>query len=71
MFALPISMPRFKSIILFYQNSPKSELFFQTNAKFSSFQRLGALPQTPKTPPPPCEFLAMRLLVVNESNVLH
>ena len=35
MFALLISMPRFKSII-FYQNSPKIELFLKKNAKFSS-----------------------------------
>ena len=35
MFALPISKPHFKSII-FYQNSPKTKLFFQKNAKFSS-----------------------------------
>ena len=35
MFALPISMPRFKSII-FYQNKPKIKLFLQKNAKFSS-----------------------------------
>ena len=59
MFALPISMPRFKSII-FYQNSPKMKLFSQNNAKFSSagssalrptwLQRLGALPPGPQWP---------------------
>ena len=36
MFALPISMPRFKSIIFFYQNSPKIKLFLPKNAKFLS-----------------------------------
>ena len=42
MFALPISMPGFKSII-FYFNSPKIKLFLRKKAKFSS------------TPPPdPC-----------------
>ena len=39
MFALLISMPRFKSNI-FHQNSPKIKLFLQKNAKFST---LGAL----------------------------
>ena len=35
MLALPISKPRFKSII-YYQNSPEITLFLQKNAKFSS-----------------------------------
>ena len=35
MFALPISMPCFISIV-FYQNSPKIELFLQKTAKFLS-----------------------------------
>ena len=35
MFALPISKPRFKSIIFYNQNSPKKKLFLQKNAKFS------------------------------------
>ena len=39
MFALLLSMPRFKSII-FYQNSPKIKLFMQKNAK--NFRALGA-----------------------------
>ena len=52
MFALPISMPSFKSII-FYQNSPKIKLFLQKNAKFSSAG--GYVPY--------CKFLATRLNV--------
>ena len=40
MFALLISMPRFKSII-FYQNSPKIKLFLK---KMQSFRALGAPP---------------------------
>ena len=57
MFALPISIPCFKSIIFFYQNSPKIKLFLQKNAKISSaggtaptppcLRRLGALPPDP------------------------
>ena len=43
MFAPPISMPRFKSII-FDQNSPKIKLFLQKNA---SFRSLGAPPPNP------------------------
>ena len=35
MFALPISMPHFESII-FYQNSPKIKLILQKKAKFFS-----------------------------------
>ena len=50
MFALPISKPRFKSII-FYQNSPKIKLFLQKNAKFLSSG--GGAPRPPKQPPPP------------------
>ena len=48
MFALLISKPRFKSIILFYQNSPKMKLFLQKNAKFLS---AGASPPDPHWPP--------------------
>ena len=61
MFALPISKPRFKSII-FNQNSPKIKLFLQKNAKFSSaggsaprppcLRRLGALPPDPQNSSP-------------------
>ena len=60
MFALLISMPRFKSII-FCQNSPKIKLFLQKNAKLlsawgfapqtSSRWRLGASPLEPQWPP--------------------
>ena len=35
MFALPISMPRFK-VLFFYQNSSKIKLILQKNAKFLS-----------------------------------
>ena len=69
-FALPISMPRFKSIIC-YQNSPKIKLFLKKKAKFSSaggfaprspcLRRLAALPPHPQTQTPNCEFLAARL----------
>ena len=61
MFALPISMPRFKNIN-FYQNRPKIKLFLQKNAKFFVFcglrtqtpclQRLGALSLDPQSIPP-------------------
>ena len=47
-FALPISMPCFKSII-FYQYSPKTKLFLKKNAKFSSAG--GSVPRPPKQPP--------------------
>ena len=47
-FALPISMPRFKSII-FYQYSPKIKLILKKNAKFSSAG--GYAPRPPKQPP--------------------
>ena len=47
MFALPISKPRFKSIIL-NQNSPKMRVFLQKNAKVSS-----AGDKSPQTPVPP------------------
>ena len=60
MFALPISEPRFKSIVFFYQNIPKIKLFLQKNAKFSSaggsalrpprLRRLGAFPPNPQPP---------------------
>ena len=56
---LPISMPRFKSIICYY-NNPKINLFLQKNAKFSSaggsaprppcLRRLGALLPDPQPP---------------------
>ena len=55
-FALPISMPRFKSII-FYQYSPKIKLFLKKKCKI--FKRWGLRPQTPKTAPRNCEFLAL------------
>ena len=45
MFALPISKPRFKSIIFFYQNSPKINLFLQKKAEFS---RAGGSPPDPR-----------------------
>ena len=70
MFALPISKPRFKSII-FSQNSPKMMLFFQKNAKFSNTGGSAPRPPLPpvvggSVPKPPkqlphCEFLATRL----------
>ena len=47
-FALPISMPRFESII-FYQNSTKIKLFLEKNAKFSSAG--GSAPRPPHTAP--------------------
>ena len=61
MFALPISMPRFKNIN-FYQNRPKIKLFLQKNAKFFVFCGLrtqtpvplaagGFAPRPPKHPP--------------------
>ena len=46
-FALPISMPRFKSITL-YQNISKIKLFLQKNAKFSSAGK--SAPRPPKQP---------------------
>ena len=42
--ALPISMPRFKSII-FHQYSPEIKLFFK---KMQNFQALGAPPPNPR-----------------------
>ena len=58
MFALPNSMPRFKSII-FYQYSHKIKFFLKKNA---NFQALGAPPPDPQAPPlPNCEFVATRL----------
>ena len=69
-FALPISMPRFKSIN-FYQNSPKIKLFLKKKCKI--VKCWGLRPQTPAPPvagnfppdpqnsPPNCEFLATRL----------
>ena len=41
-------MPRFKSII-FYQTSPKIELFLKKKCEI--FKRWGLRPQTPKTAP--------------------
>ena len=74
MFALPISMPRFKNIN-FYQNIPKVKLFLQKNAKF--FLVLVASPPDPRASngswgfrtqafktSPHCEFLATRLVVL-------
>ena len=49
MFALPISMPRFKSII-FYPNSPKIKLFLKK--KVQKFRVLGA----PLSDPPIANF---------------
>ena len=46
-FALPISMPRFKSII-FYQYNPKIKLFLKKKCKI--FKRWGLRPQTPVPP---------------------
>ena len=67
MFALPISKPRFKSII-FNQNSPKIKLFLKKNAKFSSAGGSATRPRAsggfaPRPPKqlPHCEFLATRL----------
>ena len=59
MFALPISKPRFESII-FNQNtsSPKIKLLLQKNAKFLIAG--GSAPRPPKQLPH-CEFLAARL----------
>ena len=56
MFALPISMPRFKSIN-FYQKKPKIKLF--SEKKMQNFWALGA--QTPE-PFPHCKFLATLLV---------
>ena len=64
MFALPIAMPRFKSII-FYQNSPKMKLFLQKDAKFLIAG--GSAPRPPKQLPH-CEFLATRLFCVDADN---
>ena len=47
MFALPISIPRFKSII-FYQNSPKIKLFLE---ELKNFRALGG--SASQTPVPP------------------
>ena len=73
MFAQPISMPRFKSII-FDQNRPKTKLFLQKNAKLSNAEgstsrhpclwQLRQSPQTPKPACPHCVFLAMHLVSV-------
>ena len=74
MFALPISMLRFKSII-FYQNSPRIKLLLQKNAKFfsaggsaprhSCLWQLGTLRPDPQNTPPHCKFLATRLITSN------
>ena len=60
MFALPISKPRLKSIIFFYQSSPKIKLFLQKNAKFLSAG--DSAPISP-THSPYCEFLATHLVI--------
>ena len=65
MFALPMSKPRFKSTIFFYQNSPIIKSFLQKNVKFSSAG--GFAPTTPKQLPH-CEFLATRLLSSESDN---
>ena len=52
MFALPISMPRFKSIN-FYHNIPKTKLFF---AKFVCVLGAGLRLQASKTPTPIANF---------------
>ena len=53
MFALPISMPRFKSNN-FHQNSPKIKLFLQNK---QSFQALKAPPPNLlNNPPPPMQI---------------
>ena len=59
MFTLPISMPRFKSII-FYQNSPKIVIFAK---KCKIFERWGLRPRTPQTAPP---LLATPLTAYNQ-----
>ena len=51
-FALPISMPRFKSII-FLSNSPEIKLFLQIK---ENFQVLGTPPPDPQTHPPIANF---------------
>ena len=58
MLALPLSMPRFKSVT-FYQNSAKIKLFLQKNAKFLS---AGSSARRPPKQPHPLQFLATRLL---------
>ena len=57
---LPISMPRFKSII-FYYNCLKIKLFLQ---EMQNFLALGAPPPDPHHSFPNCEFLATRLRTV-------
>ena len=57
---MPISIPRFKSII-FYLSSSKIRLVLQEKCKI--FELWGLRPQTPKTAPPHCEILATRLTV--------
>ena len=49
MFALPISMPRFKSII-FYQNSPKIKFFLQKSEKIVSAGGSAPVPPAPLDP---------------------
>ena len=82
MFALPISKPRFKSII-FYQNSRKIRLFLQKMHNFRalgtlppnpSLRQLGAWPPDPHTapsPPPHCQFLATRLSICVQREFSH
>ena len=77
MFALPIAMSRFKTNI-FYQNSPKIQLFLQTDAKFSiaggsalrppCLRRLGALPPDPQSSYLSANFWHKRLFCVDADN---
>ena len=76
--ALPISKPRFKSII-FTQNSPKMKLVLQKNAKFLSAGGSalrppvppaagGLAPRPPKQPPIaniwPCAWITQRVCFI-------
>ena len=70
--ALPISMPRLKSII-FYLNSTKIKLFFQKNAKFRGWGLRLQTPMpwetggfVPNPPHPHCEFPATHLAAINQ-----
>ena len=72
-------MPRFKSII-FYYNSPKIKLFLQKNAKFwsaggssptpSCLRRLGAPPPDPQDSPPIANFWLRAWILVCLSSSL-
>ena len=63
MFALPISKPRFKSIIFFIKIALKWSCFCK---KMQNFLALGAPPSVPQHTAPHCEFLATRLGVVED-----